>query len=61
MGTGLIILAAIIALFCIVLFAMWLRGKKIDEMYPDTKQTVAIDKNDDFQAILKKFNVLLNQ
>lgn len=57
MVTGLIILAVLIVLFCIVLFAMWLRGKKIDEMYPDTKQTVAIDKNDNFQAILKKFNV----
>ena len=57
MVIGLIILAVIVVLFCIVLFAMWLRGKKIDEMYPDTKQTVAIDKSDDFQAILKKFNV----
>lgn len=57
MVTGLIILAVLIALFCIVLFAMWLRGKKIDEMYPDTKLTIAIDKNDDFQAILKKFDV----
>ena len=57
MVTGLIILAVLIVLFCIVLFAMWLRGKKIDEMYPDTKLTVAIDKNDDFQAILKKFDV----
>ena len=57
MVTGLIILAVLIVLFCIVLFAMWLRGKKIDEMYPDTKQTVAIDRNDNFQAILKKFNV----
>lgn len=57
MDIGLMILAVIIVLFCIVLFAMWLKGKKIDEMYPDTKQTVAIDKNDDFQAILKKFNV----
>lgn len=57
MATGLIILVVLIALFAIVLFAMWLRGKKIDEMYPDTKQTVAISKGDDFQAILKKFNV----
>lgn len=57
MVTGLIILAVLIVLFCIVLFAMWLRGKKIDEMYPDTKLTVAIDKSDDFQAILKKFDV----
>lgn len=57
MVTGLIILAVLIVLFFIVLFAMWLRGKKIDEMYPDTKLTVAIDKNDDFQAILKKFDV----
>lgn len=57
MVTGLIILAVLIVLFCIVFFAMWLRGKKIDEMYPDTKLTVAIDKNDDFQAILKKFDV----
>ena len=41
MTTGLIILAVIILLFAIVLFAMWLRGKKIDEMYPDTVQRIA--------------------
>lgn len=57
MTTGIIILAVIIVLFALVLFAMWLRGKKIDEMYPDTVQRIAVSKEDNFQSILKKFDV----
>ncbi|MBQ8856591.1 MAG: hypothetical protein IJ024_00450 [Lachnospiraceae bacterium] len=57
MITGLIILAVLVVLFALVLLAMWLRGKKLDEMYPDTVEKVPVSKNDDFQAILKKFNV----
>ena len=57
MTIGLIILAVLIALFALVLFAMWLRGKKIDEMYPDTVQRIAVSKEDNFQSILKKFDV----
>ena len=57
MTIGLIILAVLIALFALVLLAMWLRGKKIDEMYPDTVQRVAVSKEDNFQSILKKFDV----
>lgn len=57
MTTGMIILAVIILLFALVLFAMWLRGKKIDEMYPDTVQRIAVSKDEDFQSILKKFDV----
>ena len=57
MTIGLIILAVLITLFALVLLAMWLRGKKIDEMYPDTVQRVAVSKEDNFQSILKKFDV----
>ena len=57
MTIGLIILAVLIALFALVLFAMWLRGKKIDEMYPDTVQRIAVSKEDNFEAILKKYEV----
>ena len=57
MAIGLIILAVLIALFALVLFAMWLRGKKIDEMYPDTVQRIAVSKEDNFEAILKKYEV----
>ena len=57
MTTGIIILAVIIVLFALVLFAMWLRGKKIDEMYPDTVQRIAVSKEDNFEAILKKYEV----
>ena len=57
MTSGLIILAALIVLFGIALLALWLRAKKIDEMYPDTTVKVAVSKDDDFQAILKKFEV----
>lgn len=57
MTTGIIILAVIVLLFGLVLLAMWLRAKKIDEMYPDTVQRIAVSKEDDFQAILKKFEV----
>ncbi len=57
MTTGIIILIVLIALFALVLFAMWLKGKQIDKQYPDTKERVAVSKDDDFQTILKKFNV----
>ena len=57
MAIGLIILAVLIALFALVLLAMWLRGKKIDEMYPDTVQRIAVSKEDNFEAILKKYEV----
>lgn len=57
MITGFIILAVLIVLFAIILFAMWLRGKKIDEMYPDTVQRIAVSKEDTFDSILKKFEV----
>ena len=57
MLTGIIILIILVALFCLVLLAMWLKAKQIDKQYPDTKETVAVSKDDDFQTILKKFNV----
>lgn len=57
MSSGLIILAVLVVLFGLVLLAMWLRAKQIDEKYPDTKERVDISKDDDFQTILKKFNV----
>ena len=57
MLTGIIILVVLIVLFALVLLAMWLKGKQIDKQYPDTKETVAVSKDDNFQTILKKFNV----
>ena len=57
MSSILIILAVLIALFGIAFLALWLKAKKIDEMYPDTTTKVEISKDDDFQAILKKFEV----
>ena len=57
MSSGIIILGVLIALFALVLLAMWLKGKQIDKLYPDTRETVAISKDDNFQTILKKFNV----
>lgn len=57
MSSALIILAALIILFCIAFLALWLKAKKIDEMYPDTTTKVEVSKDDDFQAILKKFDV----
>lgn len=57
MTTGLIILAVLVLLFALVLLAMWLRGKQLDKLYPDTTVKVAVSKDDDFQTILKKFDV----
>ena len=57
MLTGIIILIILIALFALVLLAMWLKGKHLDKQYPDTTEKIAISKDDDFQTILKKFNV----
>ena len=57
MLTGIIILIILVVLFCLVLLAMWLKGKQIDKQYPDTRKTVAVSKDDNFQTILKKFNV----
>ncbi len=57
MLTGIIILVVLIALFALVLLAMWLKGKQLDKQYPDTTEKIAISKDDDFQTILKKFNV----
>lgn len=60
MLNSIIILVVLIVLFALVLFAMWLKGKQIDKQYPDTVEKIAISKNDDFQAILKKFDVPAN-
>lgn len=57
MLTGIIILVVLIALFALVLLAMWLKGKQIDKQYPDPEDKVTVSKDDDFQTILKKFNV----
>ena len=57
MLTGIIILIILIALFALVLLAMWLKGKQLDKQYPDTTEKIAISKDDNFQTILKKFNV----
>lgn len=57
MSTGIIILVVLIVLFAIMLFAMWLKGRQLDKQYPDATEKVAVSKTDDFQTILKKFNV----
>lgn len=57
MASSLIILAVLVALFAIVLFAIWLKGKQLDKQYPDTEEKVTISKDDNFEAILKKFEV----
>jgi hypothetical protein len=57
MFSGLLILAVLIFLFCFVFFLLWLKSKKYDEMFPEAKDAVVISKDDDFQTILKKFNV----
>lgn len=57
MSSGIIILVILIALFALVLLAMWLKGKQLDKQYPDTTEKVAISKDDNFQTILTKFNV----
>lgn len=57
MATGIIILVVLVALFGLVLLAMWLKAKKLDAQYPDTTEKIAISKDDDFQTILEKFNV----
>lgn len=57
MKSGLMLLVVIVLLLALVIFAMWLRAKKIDEMYPDTTVKKEISKDDDFEAILKKFEV----
>lgn len=57
MLTGIIILIVLIALFALVLLAMWLKSKQLDKQYPDTTEKVAVSKDDNFATILKKFNV----
>lgn len=57
MSSGIIILVILIALFALVLLAMWLKGKQLDKQYADTAERIAVSKEDDFQTILKKFNV----
>lgn len=57
MKSALIIMAVLILLFGLVLLLMWLKAKKIDEMYPDATTKVTVSKEDDFQAILDKFDV----
>ena len=57
MREGLIILAVLIVLFCLSFLLLWLKSRQLEKKYPDTTEKVAISKDDDFQAILKKFNV----
>lgn len=57
MREGLIILAVLILLFCVAFLLLWLKSRQLEKKYPDTTQKVAISKEDDFQAILKKFSV----
>lgn len=57
MLTGIIILIILIVLFALVLLAMWLKGKQIDKQFPDPEDKITVSKEDDFQTILKKFNV----
>ncbi len=57
MINSLIILGILIVLFVVILLIASLKARKINEMYPETKETVSISKDDDFETILKKFQV----
>lgn len=57
MINSLIILGILIVLFVVILLIASLKAHKINEMYPETKETVSISKDDDFETILKKFQV----
>lgn len=57
MSSGIIILLILIALFCLVLLAMWLKAKQLDRLYPDTGESVSLPKGADFETILKTFGV----
>lgn len=57
MTAAIIILLILIALFGIVLLAMWLKARQIDKQYPDTRETRTVSKDDNFQRILEIFNV----
>lgn len=57
MTTGFIILAVLIALLALAILILSIKSRKLEQMYPDTTQKVAISAEDDFAAILKKFEV----
>lgn len=57
MTAAIIILLILIALFIIVLLAMWLKARQIDKQYPETRETHAVSKDDSFQKILDIFDV----
>lgn len=63
MSSILIVLIVLILLFCITFFLLWWNSRKLNAKYadmensnPDTKK-VAVSKEDDFETILKKFEV----
>ncbi len=57
MSGGIIILAVLVVLFLMIVCAALLLGRKMQQQYPDTTQKVNISEEENFQAILKKFNV----
>ncbi len=57
MTTGFIILAVLIALLVLAILILSIKSRKLEQMYPDTTQKVSISAEDDFAAILKKFEV----
>ena len=46
MTAAIIILLILIALFGIVLLAMWLKARQIDKQYPDTRETRTVSKDE---------------
>lgn len=63
MTNVLIVLAGLILLLCIAFALLWWNSRKLQKKYADSEsssaasKTVAVSKDDDFETILKKFEV----
>lgn len=57
MKTGLIVIAVLLILFVLIVFFTWLKIKRMGGYDTEEPKTVKVSKDDDFQTILKKFNV----
>ncbi len=58
-----IVLAGLILLFCVTFFLLWWNARKMKKKYADSEdgssasKMVSVSKNDDYETILKKFEV----
>lgn len=57
MKTGLIVIAVLLILFVLIVFLTWLKIKRMGGYDAEGPETVKVSKDDNFQTILKKFNV----